>query len=69
MRHLCLGALVGLRADGHMHCPTCKRPIGEPDGAGLAAAVDASEPPGTSHEQPVSDQGQRRRQRQRRGCK
>ena len=59
----CRGALIGLRAEGHMHCPTCKRPIGEPDGAGLAAAVDACEPPGTSHEQPVFDAGRRQRPR------
>ena len=55
----CRHALIGLRADGYMHCPTCERPIGDPDGPGLAAAVDACEPPGTSHERPVFEEARR----------
>ena len=44
----CIAAkLYGLRADGFNRCPTCAQPLGEPDGAGLIAAVDGCEAAGS----------------------
>ena len=36
--------LTQLRARGYVECPSCARPLGEPDGTNLVEMVEASEP-------------------------